>query len=107
MSSVDLSLEQQALALQKALDIGLQHHAGGDLSKAKNIYQQVLKADPNHSQVLHLLGVIAHQVGENDRAVELITKAIAIHPDYAEAHSNLGNAFQELGKFGLRTIALW
>ena len=37
MSSVDLSSEQQALALQKALDIGLQHHAKGDLSKAKNI----------------------------------------------------------------------
>ena len=98
MSSVDLSSEQQVLALQKALNIGRQYHAKGDLSKAKNIYQQVLKVDPNHPEVLHLLGVIAHQVGENDRAVELITKAIAIHPDYAEAHSNLGNAFQELGK---------
>jgi tetratricopeptide (TPR) repeat protein len=98
MSSAHLSFEQQALALQKALDIGLQHHAKGNFSKAKYIYEQVLKVDPNHAEVLHLLGVIAHQVGENGRAVELITKAIAIHPDYAEAHSNLGNALQDLGK---------
>ena len=98
MSSVDISFEQQTLALQEALDIGVQHHVNGDLLKAKNIYEQVLNVDPNHSEVLHLLGVIAHQEGENDRAVELITKTITINPDYAEAYSNLGNALQELGK---------
>lgn len=47
---------------------------------------------------MHLLGVIAHQVGTNDVAVDLITKAVTVRPDYAEAHNNLGNAFQDLGR---------
>ena len=45
-----------------------------------------------------MLGVIAHQVGRNDKAVDLITKALAIKPDLAEAHNNLGNALRELSK---------
>ena len=42
--------------------------------------------------------MIAHQVGKNDVAVDLITKALAIKPDFAEALSNLSNAFRELGR---------
>ena len=47
---------------------------------------------------MHLLGVIAHQVGNHDVAVGFITKALAIIPEYAEAHNNLGNVLKELGK---------
>ena len=42
--------------------------------------------------------MIAHQVSKNDIAVDLIGKALAVKPDLAEAHSNLGLALQELGK---------
>jgi tetratricopeptide (TPR) repeat protein len=42
--------------------------------------------------------LIAHQVGKNDTAVDLITRALAINPDYADAHANLGLALQDLGK---------
>ena len=83
---------------QQALDRALQHHGAGDLSEAGKIYRQILQDDPNHPDVLHLLGVVSHQVGENSRAVDLITKAITIKPDYAEAHSNLGAALKELGR---------
>ena len=89
---------QQTLSLEEALDLGLQHHAAGDLSKAEGIYQQILQTDPNHPVALHLIGVIAHQKGENDGAVNLITKAIDIKPDFPEAHSNVGLALQELGR---------
>ena len=68
------------------------------MPEAEGLYQQVLQADPNQPVALHLLGVIAYQGGKNDIAVDLITKALAIKPDYAEAHNNLGNAFKELGK---------
>ena len=47
---------------------------------------------------LHLLGVIAHQGGQNEEAVDLISKALAVKPDYAQAHNNQGLALQELGK---------
>ena len=90
--------EQPTLTIQQALDLAVQHHDAGDLPKAEGIYQQILQAEPNQPIALHLLGVIAHQVGKNDIAVDLITKALAIKPDFAEAHSNLGLVHQALGQ---------
>jgi tetratricopeptide (TPR) repeat protein/SAM-dependent methyltransferase len=89
---------QQQSTIEQDLDLAIQHHKAGDLRKAEGIYQQILEADPNQPVALHLLGVIAHQVGKNDLAVDLITKVTAIKPDYAEAHINLGNVLKDLGK---------
>ncbi|MCH7865210.1 MAG: tetratricopeptide repeat protein, partial [Proteobacteria bacterium] len=80
------------LNIEQALDLALQHHTAGRVPEAKRIYQQILHTDSNHPVALHLLGVVAHQVGKNDIAVDLITRALAIDPDYVEAHSNLGIA---------------
>ena len=88
----------QTLTIQQAIDLAVQHHKEGRLSQAETIYQQILQNDPKQPIALQLLGVIAHQKGDNDIAVDRITKAIAIKPDYAEAHSNLGISLQHLGK---------
>ena len=90
--------KEQTLTIQQAIDLAIQHHNAGDLPKAEGIYQQILQAEPNQPAALRLLGVIAHQVGKNDIAIDLITKAIAIKSDYAEAHSNLGNILSAQGK---------
>jgi tetratricopeptide (TPR) repeat protein len=90
--------EQQTVTIEQALDLARQHHGAGRLPEAEGIYQQILSADPNQPIALHLLGVIAHQVGKNDIAVDLIGKSLAIMPDYAEAHNNLGNALKDLGR---------
>ena len=92
------SPQQQTLTLQQALELAVEHHQAGDLPKAENIYQQILKADPNHVKALHLLGVIAFQGGDNEKAIELIEKALAIKPDYAEVHYNLGLVYQAQGR---------
>jgi tetratricopeptide (TPR) repeat protein len=88
--------QQQTLTIQQAIDLAVQHHNAGRLSEAESIYQQILETNPNQHVALHLLGVIAHQVGKNDIAVDLITKALAIKPGYADAHFNLGLALKEL-----------
>ena len=61
---------------QQALDLAMRHHSAGDLPKAGDICQRILSAEPNQPVALHLLGVIAHQVGDNVKAVEFIAKAI-------------------------------
>ncbi len=48
--------------------------------------------------VLHVLGVIAHQLGKFDVAADRITRSLAIKPDFALAYNNLGNALKELGR---------
>jgi tetratricopeptide (TPR) repeat protein len=92
------SPNQPSPSTQQAIDLALQHHNAGRFPEAENIYQQILRDDPNHPVALHLLGVIAHQLGKNEVAVDLINKAIAIMPDYAQAYSNLGTALKELGR---------
>jgi tetratricopeptide (TPR) repeat protein len=77
----------------------IQFHQRGELGEAERIYRQILDLDPHHADSLHLLGVLAHQVGRDDVAVELIRNAIARDRRPAAYHSNLGTAYQALGNF--------
>ena len=76
-----MSEQQQTRTIQQALSLAVQHHNAGRLSEAEGIYQQILQIDPNQPVVLHLLGAIAHQVGKNDVAVDLLTRALGFKPD--------------------------
>ena len=61
-------------------------------------YQQILEVEPNQAVAIHLLGVIAHQVGRPDEALACYRRALELMPDYAEAHVNLGLAVKAEGK---------
>ena len=56
-------------------------HQQGKLLEAKAIYKSLLKLNPKHADSLHLLGLIASQLGESERAVEFISRAIVISPN--------------------------
>ena len=71
-------------------------HQQGRLGQAEAVYQQLLEIDPRNADALHLLGVIAHQTGHHQSAVDMIGQAIVLKPDYAEAYSNRGVALKEL-----------
>ena len=96
--SASLSPVQPTPAIQESLNLAVQHHTQGRLPEAESLYQEILRIDANQPVALHLLGVLAHQVGNNEIAVDLIGKALAVSPDFAEAHSSLGNAFLALGR---------
>ncbi len=80
------------------LNEAVAHHRSGRLAEADALYRRILLADPDQSDALHLLGLIAHQSGESAGAVELIERAVAARPDFAEAHSDLGNALAGLSR---------
>jgi len=84
-------------SITKAIQSAVQHHNARRLDQAESIYQQILQAEPNHPDALHLLGVIAHQSGKNEIAVDLISKAIGVCPS-ASMYYNLGNALQSQGR---------
>jgi tetratricopeptide (TPR) repeat protein len=73
-------------------------HQAGRLEEAAHIYEDLLARQPNHIDVLHLLGVLAHQRGQHDRAVELIARAIALDPSVPAFHANLAEAYRALGQ---------
>ena len=76
-----------------------------NLNKTEQLYQQQLESDPDNSDVLHCLGVIAYQKGQYDVAVELISKAIDKSRFVPQFHNTLGIAFEALGKFDEAIIA--
>jgi protein O-GlcNAc transferase len=49
--------------IPEALAIAIHHHQNGRLQAAEQIYRQILQAEPDEADALHLLGVLAHQVG--------------------------------------------
>jgi Tfp pilus assembly protein PilF len=52
--------------------IAIQDHQAGRLPQAEQNYRRILEQDPQHVDALHLMGVIAHQVGRHDLAIEWI-----------------------------------
>jgi predicted O-linked N-acetylglucosamine transferase (SPINDLY family) len=79
--------------ISAALQIAVQHHGAGRLDLAEQIYRQILTAEPLHADTLHLLGVVCHQRGRHEAAIEHIERAIQLNPTRADFHSNLAAAY--------------
>jgi len=85
--------------------MAFEHHRAGDLQRAEGIYRRILQEDPAHAEALHYLGLIAHQVGKHDIAVDYLERSLALVPENAVFHSNLGLAYQALGKLDQATAS--
>jgi tetratricopeptide (TPR) repeat protein/2-polyprenyl-3-methyl-5-hydroxy-6-metoxy-1,4-benzoquinol methylase len=86
------------MSVVQAFQTALDHHQAGRLSQAEAAYRQILRATPDHPDVLHLLGVIAHQTGQDDKALELIARAIDANPLDPVYHNNCGIVLQAQGR---------
>lgn len=84
--------------LQEALDLAVQHHQAGRLREAEGIYRQILVAEPNSPHALHLIGVLASQMGQGEAALNYIRRAITLNPTAAQYHASLGAALATLGR---------
>lgn len=82
----------------EALAHALQLHRAGALAEAEQLYLQILLAQPDHGDVLHLLGVLAYQTGRLDEAADRIGKALAVRPAFPEALGSLGNVLKRQGR---------
>ena len=83
--------------IDRLLALAINQHRAGQLAEAERTYRQILSAHPGQADSLHLLGIIAHQRGEHEKAVELISRAIAAKP-FAPFHYNLGLPLAALGR---------
>jgi protein O-GlcNAc transferase len=81
----------------KRLDRAVEHHRAGRLDEAAALYREILRAEPDHADALHLLGTIAYQRGDNAQAVALIGRALARDDRPAVMHNHLGLALLRQG----------
>ena len=80
------------------LQTAIRLHRAGQTAEAEPLYRQILADNPNHAQASYYLGVIALQYANPQAAVALISKAIDIQPNLAEAYLDLANAQKALGR---------
>ena len=90
--------ERGAQSIPATIQTAMKHLQSGRLPQAEACCRQALQIAPNHPDALHLLGLIAYQVGKNEIAVELINRAINIRSSNSDYHLNLGNALLAQGK---------
>jgi tetratricopeptide (TPR) repeat protein len=78
---------------------GIGFHRKGEFLRAEKVYREILADVAGQFDALYLLGVVLIQTGRLEDGIELIDRALAISPDYAEALYNRGAALQKLNRF--------
>ena len=89
----------KSLTIQETFNIAVKNHQEGKTDVAKELYNQVLKIDPNHSQALKNIAVIFINLKDYQKAKEYYEKAVEIDPNSADAYYNLGIIFKELKEY--------
>lgn len=79
-------------ALQKLLYDGYQHQLRGQYEDAARHYRKILRAAPDHVDVMHLLGIVRARQSREVEAIELYKKVLARRPDDGKAWYNLALA---------------
>lgn len=77
---------------------GHAHFTAGRHDEARRLFERVLRSDPKQHDALNLLGLIAAEQGEVERAVQLLRRAVAASPGFGNAWCNLGLMLARLGR---------
>lgn len=85
------------ITVQEKLNAALNFHHAGNISQAEDLYNEILKDDPENDVVLYFMGIIAFQRKNIEFAIQNISKAIALNPmpDYFR---DLGNIYFEINQ---------
>jgi len=77
------------VSLEEAVGIAIQLQQNEQWVAAADLYRQILEIAPDYADALHFYGVLAHQEGNSEKAVELIERSLQLEPNRADWHSNL------------------
>ncbi len=88
----------QTITPPQAFKNALQHYQAGRYVEAEAVCSKILETDSEYFEALHLLGIIACQIGKNEQGIEFIRRAIQRFPSNPFPHNNLGVAFRKLNR---------
>jgi predicted TPR repeat methyltransferase len=77
----------------------VEHHRGGDLDGAEELYRRVLTWSPDSPEPWNYLGAIALARGDMPKAEQRYAKALALRRDWPEVLNAHGNVLHALGRF--------
>jgi len=77
----------------------VEYHKAGKIVEAEQRYRQILAFDPQHADTLHMMGLLALDLGRSDISEELIRKAIALQGKNFVFHLSLGNTLRKQRRY--------
>jgi tetratricopeptide (TPR) repeat protein len=87
-----------ATAQEELFFQALEDEDAGRLSEAREKYEKILLAFPDHVDALVNLGTIFFLTGQVPEAATRYLQALALNPDHVEANYNLANLMEEQGE---------
>ena len=81
---------------QALINSVIELYSNGQIQEALDSVETLIKDYPNEALLYNICGACYAGLGKPDAAVRHYEKALAIKPDYAEAHNNLGVTLQNL-----------
>ena len=97
----DFALARAFLALVNAFgaNLSLVPDIDGARKGARDEAERAIAIDPNASDVLGFAGCAFADIGEHERGVELLRRALVLDPSNAQAHVALGASLVLFGRF--------
>ena len=104
------NLEEAAKAYQQILNthprnayvlflIGTLFNQQKDYQKSRLVLTQAYEIDPHNAGILTALGISLRRLDLTKEAIVFFQTAIQHHPNFHDAHYNLGNLFKDLGDY--------
>jgi tetratricopeptide (TPR) repeat protein len=85
--------------LLTTFDAAVSAYNAGKLAEAEQLCQEVVIAEQDFFDALHLLALVQLLLGERETALASFDRALAVRPNHAEALSNRGVTLRELRRF--------
>jgi FkbM family methyltransferase len=90
---------QDPMNIDEAFQLAVEHYHSGRLEESEKLCRDIVEAQPDNAQVLHLLGVIHYLLKKYDSAIKYFLESLSLNPSDAEAYYNCGNAFKDQEQF--------
>ncbi len=78
---------------------GLELYRKKEFVQAKMVWEALLAVAPHDFNVLHFMGMACFNLGQLDKAIAFMDKAIAINPQVPEVYNHRGSVLQALKQF--------
>jgi predicted O-linked N-acetylglucosamine transferase (SPINDLY family) len=91
--------------VREALAIALVHQQAGRLDLAEMIYRRILATEPEHTEALHQLALVAFARGQLEDALALVEQALQSDPLQAPLHNSRGMMLRAAGRSSAAAVA--
>jgi protein O-GlcNAc transferase len=83
--------------INKALKAAFDYFQRGDPELATGLCKKILAKKPNSADALHLMGLIAYELGTDNSAIGYMRKALLFDPANADIYTNLATVVRKTG----------